>query len=255
MNDRRVKNDERDARELADLLRVNRFAEAYIAPPQLRELRELVRWRQKLVDDRRSVKAGLHAVLGKCGVVPELGDIFGPRGQKILDSLTLPEPYASRVASQRRQLSMLDAEIGGVEIATVARLKDAPDFRALLKLRGIGPIFASIFLAEIGDISRFPTPQALACWAGLTPTHHESDLKAHRGPVSKQGSRLLRWALIEACQRSCEPYVAQAKRNIVARRGRKAANIAKVAAARRLATVVFYVLRDGHARCLDQQAA
>ena len=82
MNDRRVKNDERDARELADLLRVNRFAEAYIAPPQLRELRELVRWRQKLVDHRRSVKASLHAVLGKCGIVPELGDMFGPGGQK-----------------------------------------------------------------------------------------------------------------------------------------------------------------------------
>jgi transposase len=255
MNDRRVKNDERDARELADLLRVNRFAEAYIAPAELRELRELVRWRQKLVDHRRSVKASLHAVLGKCGIVPELGDMFGPGGQKILDSLQLPEPYASRVHCQRRQLAQLDHEIGGVEIATVARLKDDPDFQALLKLRGIGPVFASIFLAEIGDISRFPTPQALACWAGLTPTHRESDLKAHRGSISKQGSRLLRWALIEACQRSCEPYVAQAKTNIVARRGRKAANIAKVAAARRLATIVFYILRDGEARCLQQQAA
>jgi len=254
MNDRRVKNDERDARELADLLRVNRFAEAYIAPPQLRELRELVRWRQKLVDHRRSVKASLHAVLGKCGIVPELGDLFGPGGQKILDSLALPEPYASRVACQRRQLAQLDHEIGAVEIATVARLKDDPDFQALLKLRGIGPVFAAIFLAEIGDITRFDSPQALACWAGLTPWHRESDSKAHRGSISKQGSRLLRWALIEACQRSCEPYVAQAKTNIVARRGRKAANIAKVAAARRLATVVFYILRDGHARCLQQAA-
>ena len=254
MNDRRVKNDERDARELADLLRVNRFAEAYIAPPQLRELRELVRWRQKLVDHRRSVKASLHAVLGKCGIVPELGDLFGPGGQKILDSLHLPEPYASRVACQRRQLAQLDHEIGAVEIATVARLKDDPDFQALLKLRGIGPVFAAIFLAEIGDITRFDSPQALACWAGLTPWHRESDSKAHRGSISKQGSRLLRWALIEACQRSCEPYVAQAKTNIVARRGRKAANIAKVAAARRLATVVFYILRDGHARCLQQAA-
>jgi transposase len=85
----------------------------------------------------------------------------------------------------------------------------------------------------------------------LTPRHRESDLKAHRGSISKQGSRILRWALIEACQRSCEPYVAQAKANIVARRGRKAANIAKVAAARRLTKVVYYTLRDGQARCLQ----
>jgi transposase len=253
MNDRRVKNDERDARDLADLLRVHRFAEAYVAPLEVRELRELVRWRQKLVDYRRSVKASLHAVLGKCGVIPELGDMFGPGGQKILDSLHLPEPYASRVACQRRLLVVLDREITAVEIATVARLKDDPQFQALLRLRGIGPIFASIFLAEIGDVTRFPSPDALACWAGLTPRHRESDLKAHRGSISKQGSRILRWALIEACQRSCEPYVAQAKANIVARRGRKAANIAKVAAARRLTKVVYYTLRDGQARCLQTQ--
>ena len=96
-------------------------------------------------------------------MIPELGDMFGPGGQKILDGLRLPEPYASRVACQRRLLVVLEREIGAVEFATVARLKDDPQIQALLRLRGIGPIFAAIFLAEIGDVTRFPTPDALSC--------------------------------------------------------------------------------------------
>jgi transposase len=67
---RRVKTDWVDARELADLLRLGRFPEAYLAPVPLRELRELVRHRDRLVHTRTGVKAGLHAVLGKCGVIP-----------------------------------------------------------------------------------------------------------------------------------------------------------------------------------------
>jgi transposase len=112
---RRVKTDWADAEELVDLLRLGRFPEAYIAPVQLRELRELVRHRHKLVQVRTTQKASLHAVLGKCAVIPTLGELFGPGGTKLLDSLRLPEPYASRVASQRRLLLMLDNEIDLVE--------------------------------------------------------------------------------------------------------------------------------------------
>ena len=154
---RRVKTDWADARELADLLRMGRFPHAYIAPVPLRELRELVRHRDRLVRVRRAQKASLHAVLGKCGVIPELGDLFGPGGQKILDSLALPEPYASRVASQRRLLLMLDHEVDIAGHAIHARLKDDPGYQNLLRLKGIGPVFAAIFIAEIGDVHRFAT--------------------------------------------------------------------------------------------------
>jgi transposase len=251
---RRVKTDWVDARELADLLRLGRFPEAYIAPVALRELRELVRHRAKLVGVRTGQKASLHAVLGKCGVIPTLGDLFGPGGQKILDSLQLAEPYASRVDSQRRLLLMLDNEIDLVEHQIHGRLKDDPSYQALLRIKGIGPTFAAIFIAEIGDVGRFGSPHQLACWAGLTPRHYESDKKARRGHISKQGSRLLRWAAIEACQRSCEPYVAEHRQRIRDRRGRTATQISKVAAARKLLHVVYYVLRDGQARCLQAAA-
>ena len=74
---RRVKNDERDAADLVDLLRWGRLAEAWIAPPEVRELREIVRYRHKLVQLRAGLKAQVHAVMGKHGVLPERTDMFG----------------------------------------------------------------------------------------------------------------------------------------------------------------------------------
>jgi hypothetical protein len=77
---RRVKNDERDAADLADLLRMGRLPEAWIAPPPVRELRELTRYRAKLVGLRTSCKDQVHAVLAKLGVPVTCSDIFGVAG-------------------------------------------------------------------------------------------------------------------------------------------------------------------------------
>ena len=73
---RRVKNDVRDATDLADLLRMGRLPEAWIAPPATRELRELVRYRAKLVGIRSGCKCEIHAVLAKCGVQVLMSDLF-----------------------------------------------------------------------------------------------------------------------------------------------------------------------------------
>ena len=91
---RRVKNDERDANDLVDLLRLGRLAEAWIAPPELRELREMVRYRHKLMRLRSALKAQVHAVMGKHGVLPARVDMFGPGGTAQLDALELPAGYA-----------------------------------------------------------------------------------------------------------------------------------------------------------------
>ena len=78
---RRVKNDERDATDLVDLLRMGRLAEGWVAPPALRELRELIRYRGKLVHFRSNAKAQVHAVLAKVGVAVPMSDLFGVGGQ------------------------------------------------------------------------------------------------------------------------------------------------------------------------------
>src|SRR5437016_2370535 len=109
--DRRVKNDERDAHDLADMLRLNRLGEAWIAPPALRELRELVRYRAKLVHLRTGLKAQVHAVMAKEGVLPTVTDMFGPAGMRQLDQLELGAPFARRVRSLRQLIGAYDREI------------------------------------------------------------------------------------------------------------------------------------------------
>jgi transposase len=125
-------------------------------------------------------------------------------------------------------------------------------YQVIQQLPGIGPVLAAVIVAEIGEVTRFSNAAQLCSWAGLTPRHREPDTKLTRGRVTKQGSRLLRWALIEAVQHvPADSLPGAVKQRIIARRGSKAKNIAKVAAARRLLTLVYYGMRDGQIRCLS----
>jgi len=246
---RRVKNDVRDATDLADLLRLGRLPEAWIAPPAIRELRELVRHRAKLVALRSHCKAEVHAVLAKCGVQVLMTDLFGLDGNKLLDRLRLPTSYAARIASLRRLLEDLEFEIDLFTNLVRGRLRADPGFVALQQIPGIGPVLAAVFVVEVGDVSRFATAPQLACWAGLTPKHHESDRHVHRGRITKQGSRLVRWAAVESVQVvGSHTRVGVLRDRVADRRG---TNIGKVAAARLQMEYVFYALRDGHVRALE----
>ena len=112
---RRVKNDEKDAADLADLLRMGRLPEAWIAPAEIRELRELTRYRIKLVRLRTSCKDQVHAILAKLGVPVTCTDIFGVWGNTWLDGLELGQPYAGKMASLRTLADQLTAEITVLE--------------------------------------------------------------------------------------------------------------------------------------------
>ena len=117
-------------------------------------------------------------------------------------------------------------------------------------------MLGAVITAEIGDITRFRAPGQLCSWAGLNPRHYESSTRVIRGHVSKQGSRMLRWAVTEAIQRQpAGTRPEQVKDAIITRRGAGARSIAKTAAARILLTQVFYSLRDGHIRRATSQEA
>jgi transposase len=249
---RRVKNDERDAFDLADLLRMNRLPEAWIAPPQTRELRDLVRHRAKLVHLRSSLRCQIHAVLANQGITVPMSDLFGLQGNDLLDRVVMSPAARARVASARRLLEAFDFEIDFFAKLTSGHLAKDPGFTAVQTIPGIGPILGAVFVAEIGDVTRFRGPTQLASWAGLTPKHRESDTTVHRGRITKQGSRLVRWAAVEAVQRAGEHTRIGAYRIRVGdRRGR---NIGTVAAARELIECVYYALRDGTVRRLAAPA-
>ena len=245
---RRVKNDERDARDLADLLRLGRLAEAWIAPPETRELRELVRYRAKLVNLRTGLKAQVHAVMAKEGVLPAWREMFGPAGNAQLDAMAISDSYAIRLESLRDLIALYDREVAMIERHIHRRLKGQPGYEAIQAIDGVGRTLAAIFVAEIGDVTRFASAEALSSWAGLAPSHHESDTKVLRGPITKMGSKLVRWAAIEAVSgRRPNNHLQSDFRAIAERRGKYKA---RAAVARKLLTLVYYGLRDSQIRCL-----
>ena len=207
---RRVKNDVRDAGDLADLLRMGRLPEAWIAPPATRELRELVRYRAKLVAIRSGLKAQVHAVLAKAGVLIAVSDLFGVGGRQRLAKVPLATAYAQRVRSLLELIDILDGHEARFAALIAKRLDADRGYQAIQQVPGIGPTLAAVFVAEIGDAGRFTDPAHLCSWAGLTPRHRESDTVVHRGHITKQGSKLVRWAAIEAVQR--HPTTSQDRR-------------------------------------------
>lgn len=250
---RRVKNDERDARDLADLLRLGRLAEAWIAPPGVRELRELVRFRNKLSQLRTGLKAQMHAVMAKNGVLPARGDMWGIGGAAQLDALQLPDAYTDRIEVLRELVAVYDRHIGDLDRDIHLRLRGDRGYEAIQAIYGVGRVFAAVFVAEIGDVARFGSAEALCSWAGLTPQHRESDTKVTRGRITKQGSKLVRWAALEAVARyHGGDHLKASFRAIAERRGKKKA---QVAVARKVLTLVYYGLRDGEIRCLQHRQA
>jgi transposase len=249
----RVKNDRRDATNLADLLRMGRLPESWIAPPATRELRELVRYRAKLVALRSGLKAQVHAVLAKEGVRVAMTDLFGVTGNRLLDHLELAPAFAMRVRSLRDLIGFYDTEVARFEKACDTALAGHRGFQAIQAIYGVGRVLGTVFVAEIGDVHRFAGPRQLTSWAGLTPRHHESDTTVRRGSITKQGSKLVRWAAVEAVTQQRPKTKLHADLHRIAER--RGSSIARVAAARKLLTLVYYGLRDGEIRCLTRPKA
>ena len=212
-----------------------------------------MRYRAKLVALRSGLKAQAHAVLAKAGVLIAVSDLFGVEGRQRLARVPLGAAYAQRMSSLLELIDVLDTHERRFAEQIAAKLYDDRGYGAIQQLPGVGPVLGAVFVAEIGDVHRFADPSHLCSWAGLTPQHRESDTVVHRGHITKQGSKLVRWAAVEAIQRQpAGTKISVDRKRIEARRGK---NIAKVAAARKLLTLVYYGLRDGHIRALTHQPA
>jgi transposase len=249
----RVKTDAIDARTLAQLLRAGMLPEAYVAPRELRDLRELLRHRATLTRMRSAVKNRVHAILAKHGILHQHADLFGKAGREFLAALELRDAPRRRLDSLIALIEDFDREITDTTREIEQRARDDDRVDVLTQIRGVGRYTALLIIAEIGDIDRFPTARHLCSWAGLAPTVRSSDGKARLGHISRQGSPALRWALVEAAQKittGSGPLRDKFER-IAKRRGRK---IAKVAIAREILTLSYYGLRDGEIRCLARRS-
>ena len=249
----RVKTDAVDARTLAHLLRTDLLPEAYIAPRELRDLRDLLCHRVALTRMRAALKNRVGAILAKCGIARPYSDMFGPGGTRFLAELELREASRRRLDSTLALIGDFTREIAATTKEIDQRAKADPYVDVLCQIRGVGRYIAMLVIAEVGDITRFHTARRLCAWAGMTPTVRSSDMRTRLGHISHQGSPALRWALVEAAQHAATGGgpLRQSYERIAKRRGKQ---VAKVAVARKILTLCFYGLRDGEIRCLAPRA-
>ncbi len=238
----RVKNDAIDARTLAHLLRTNLLPEAWIAPPEAREARRVVRMRTSLVRIRSRLKCQVHALLADHGVPVGMWDLFGKAGRQLLVDLRLPPISQGRVEASLRMIDAISAEVEVADREIRSIFRADPRQARLTAIPRVGAVTAAVVIAEVWDVHRFPSADRLCSWAGLTPSERSSDAHTRRGHISKQGSRWLRWVMVEVAARpDVDPHLRAFYDRIAARRGRK---IARVALARRVLTLCYYALRD-----------
>jgi transposase len=211
----------------------------WIAPPEIRDLRALLRHRASLVRLATGLKNRVHAVLADRGI-PARSGLWAAPGRAWLEALDLPPTPRAIIDDCCGVLDALAGPITRLEREIAALAKPDPRVQALMALPGVGKLTAMTLVAEIGDIGRFPTARKLCAWAGLTPQVRNSDRKVRHGHITKQGSPWVRWILQEAAQSAKKsPLFADTYGQLARRRG---ANIATVAIARRLLARSFHIL-------------
>src|SRR5437763_4252765 len=237
----RLKNDKVDAATLAQLLRADLLPEAWIAPPAVRQLRALLRHRAGLVRLGTQQRNRIHAVVADFGYDRSGSYLSGP-GRGWLAGLDLPPVSRELVTDYLAGIDGLAPVIDRIDGELRQHATADPRVKILTTLPGAGQFTALVMLAEIGDITRFPSARKLASWAGLTPTVRGSDRTVRHGHISKQGSAWLRWVLNQAAQTARRsPEFAASYAAIAKRRGKK---IATIAIARKLLTRAWHLLSD-----------
>jgi transposase len=238
---RRQKNDRRDAALLLRLLVEGRFPRIWTPSSEVRDMRQLLIHRYKLVGLRTRVKNELQHLAMNRGMQKK-HHLWSKKGQKLLHELPL-RPWAGRRREDLfRLLAMLDQQIQLLDGAVEEAAKENSQARLLMSQPGVGPITSLAFVLTLGDVSRFPRGKQVASYLGLIPRERSSGGHQRFGSISKQGNRFLRMLLVEAAQ-SVVRYDPQFQKQYLHRCHSKPRGVAKVAAARKLAVRLYWMLR------------
>ena len=238
---RRQKTDKRDAGHILKLVVEGRFPRLWTPDREQRDLRQLVLHRHKLVLIRSRVKNELqHLALNKG--MQRKGALWSQAGLQMLRQLPLKPWAACRREDLLGLLTMLDEQIGKLDGAVQQAAEQHPQARLLMTQPGVGPNTALAFVLTIGDVSRFPRGKQVASYLGLIPREDSSGGRQKLGAITKQGNRLLRSLLVEATQNVVR-YDPQFRQQYLHRCHSRPRGVAKVAAARKLAVRLYWMLR------------
>ena len=238
---RKQKADKRDAAHILKLVVEGRFPRLWAPDREQRDLRQLVLHRHKLVGIRSRVKNELqHLCLNKG--MQKKRRLWSRAGMQQLRELPL-RPWAScRRADLLGLLVMLEEQIGKLDRAVEQAAQEHAPARLLMTQPGVGPNTALAFALTIGDVGRFARSKQVASYLGLIPREESSGGRQKLGAITKQGNRLLRSLRVEAAQIAvrCDP---EFRREYLHRCHAKPKAVAKVAAARKLAVRLYWMLR------------
>jgi transposase len=239
---RKQKTDRRDAAHILKLLMENRFPRLWRPSAAERDVRQLLIHRHRLVGIRIRVKNGLHHLMLNKGVQLKR-KLWNEAGQQALRELPLEGWAAQRRKDLLQRLGSLNAQIAELDEAVKSAAQENTRARLLMTQPGVGPITALAYVVTIGDVKRFARGKQVASYLGLIPSEHSSSNRRRLGSISKQGNSFLRMLLVESAQtvnRLDEGFRKQYKH----RCHHMAKGVAKVAAARRLAVRLYWMLRS-----------
>lgn len=240
--DARIKTDSIDAYTLAHLERTGYLPEAYIPTRDVRDNRELLRYRLSLIRIRTGLKNRIHAILDKLGIIHPFSDLFGKKGREFLKEISLRDVYRKELDGYLSTIEFLDEILKGITKRIQTSVEKDPKAELLMSIPGISYLTAHLLLCEIGDIKRFPSAKRLCSYAGIVPGTHQSADRIWHGPITKQGNRYIRWAMVEAVHIALvkDPVLAIFYKKLKREKG---AAKARVAVARKLLVAVYHVLK------------
>jgi transposase len=240
---RKQKTDRQDAQLILRLLLENRFPQIWVPSGENRDLRQLLWHRHRMVQARTRIMNQLQAVALNEGLRCKKR-LWRDAGRQQLESFRLA-PWASR---RRRDLlelmDRLNPTIAELTQAIEQQVEKCPEAQRLRTHPGVGALTALAFVLIIGPPERFPCGKQVASYLGLVPLEESSGNRRRLGHITKQGSSMLRFLLVEAAQVTVRslPDWRSKYLHLMMRRGRK---IAKVALARRLAVRLYWMMRQG----------
>jgi transposase len=240
----KIKTDAIDAETLAQLLRANLIPKSHVPDKTTRELRSLVRRRASLVRQRSHLKHQVHSILLKHGLKAPVTDIFGKRGKDWLTKLALPHAERFALDSILSIINAFDEQLHLSETTIDAVAGKIKPVKLLTTIPGIGNYSALLAYADIDDIKRFPTAKKLASYAGMVPSTYQSGSTNRNGPITKNGSKLLRWVLNQAAHKAVEtdPWLNRFYTHLVRKKGSQKAI---TAVARKILTYMYIMLTEG----------
>jgi len=242
---RKQKTDKRDAAHILRLLVEGRFPRIWVPSAGQRDVRQLLIHRHKLVEIRTRVKNGLQHLAMNRGMQKK-STLWSVAGQKALRELPLQGWAGRRRQDLLALLKSLDQQIGELDQAVEEEAQRDKMAQLLRTQPGVGPITALAFVVTMGDVTRFRRGKQVASYLGLIPRERSSGGRQRLGAISKQGNRFVRTLLVEAVHnvtRLDESF----RKTYQQRCHRMAKGVAKVAAARKLAVRLYWMLRTNTA--------